>query len=169
MVIQGILYSTSRVRFNQLRCACSKIVWLSCTKLMRNHLLFGKKRQSPAWTVTNDQGTSETFGYFNKSTECTFNREYPPTIWGGSHALYILSSYLYSIIFHSFVPLYKQLIALKASLWRILLVPPPLIHKSTSTSRSFKRPQVRGGMTVTSFHMGVGNSETTYRLLPSSW
>ena len=109
---QGVLYSTSRVRFNQLRCACSKIVWLSCTKLMRNHLLFGKKRQSPAWTVTNDQGTSETFGYFNKSTAWTFNREYPPTIWGGSHALYILSSYLYSIIFHSFVPLYKQLIAL---------------------------------------------------------
>ena len=58
----------SRVRFNQLRCACSKIVRLSCTKLMRNHLLFGKKRQSPAWTVTNDQGTSETLGYFNKST-----------------------------------------------------------------------------------------------------
>ena len=127
---------------------------------LRATLLFGKKRQSPAFMVTMDQGTSETLGYFNRSTCWIFMRENPPTFCGGSHALYILSSYLYSISFHSLVPLYKQLIALYASLWSILLVPPPLIHKSTSTSLSFKRPQVRGGMTVTSRHMGVGSSET---------
>ena len=56
-------------------------------KIGFQNLLFGKNKQSPAFTVTNDQGTSETFGYLSKSTDNTLMREKPPTISGGSQAL----------------------------------------------------------------------------------